>query len=47
VLGQAVQRAVTGNEALERKAQSVLGDLGYATKRHGIFGLKKSIDYSA
>ncbi|WP_222106602.1 KAP family P-loop NTPase fold protein [Mycobacterium kubicae] len=46
VLGRAVQKAVTGNEVMERKARSVLEDLGYATKRHGMFGLKKSIDYS-
>ncbi|QZH61019.1 KAP family NTPase [Mycolicibacterium farcinogenes] len=46
MLGQAVQRAVTGNQALERKAASVLEDLGYGTRRHGMFGLKKSIDYS-
>lgn len=46
ILGQAVQRAVTGNEVLVRKAHSVLEDLGFATKRHGMFGLKKSIDYS-
>ena len=46
MLGQAVQRAVTGNQTLERKAGSVLEDLGYPIKRHGMFGLKKSIDYS-
>ncbi|MGV0783971.1 KAP family P-loop NTPase fold protein [Mycolicibacterium sp. XJ775] len=47
MLGQAVQRAVTGNEGLERKAQTVLEELGYTTKRYGLFGLKKGIDYSA
>jgi hypothetical protein len=45
-LGDAVQNAVAGSANLTKKAASIMVALGYGTKRHGLFGLRKSVDYT-
>ncbi|MEZ0054167.1 hypothetical protein ABIA30_005207 [Mycobacterium sp. MAA66] len=45
-LGEAVQKAVEDNEALEKKASNVMPRLGYSSQRRGFFQRKTTIDYT-